>query len=424
MPRRPDMPPLRRGGPRSPTRSRSSRPGSRAPRARRRCRGDHAGDRRRATGRPTRAWCCSRASTPTAFASSPTTSRRRRRSSTPAARRRWSSTGASSTARCGSGARSSGSTTADSDAYFATRPRDSQLGAWASPQSRAARLARGARPSACAEAEARFAGGEVPRPGALGRLPAAPADDRVLAGPGRPPARPLPLRARRRAGGGSSGWRPERRAGSARLEPGARTRAARRARRSWSSARMPLRAARTRTPWPNASSSASSARSSAASWSGCGDDLRASASPRRAFARRSVSRTDQPPATASRASRRRTSLPFACRIARPWPSLSSPSASSSSTSSGRSSSRIRFEIAGRVRPRRRGELLLREPELLDQRRAGARLVDRVQVLAGDVLDQRRLHPPRRRPRRGPAPGPSSSPASRAARQRRSPAISS
>lgn len=52
---------------------------------------------------------------------------------------------------------------ADSDAYFATRPRDRQLGAWASPQGRAlhdrAELDRLVR-----EAEARFEGREIPRP--------------------------------------------------------------------------------------------------------------------------------------------------------------------------------------------------------------------------------------------------------------------
>ena len=52
---------------------------------------------------------------------------------------------------------------ADSDAYFATRARASQIGAWASPQSRSvesrAELDRWA-----AEAEQRFAGGDVPRP--------------------------------------------------------------------------------------------------------------------------------------------------------------------------------------------------------------------------------------------------------------------
>jgi pyridoxamine 5'-phosphate oxidase len=52
---------------------------------------------------------------------------------------------------------------ADSDAYFATRSRDSQLGAWASPQSRPldsrAELDRRLR-----EAEARFGERDVPRP--------------------------------------------------------------------------------------------------------------------------------------------------------------------------------------------------------------------------------------------------------------------
>lgn len=52
---------------------------------------------------------------------------------------------------------------AESDAYFATRPRGSQVGAWASPQSRpiASREELEAR---VREAEARFAEGPVPRP--------------------------------------------------------------------------------------------------------------------------------------------------------------------------------------------------------------------------------------------------------------------
>jgi pyridoxamine 5'-phosphate oxidase len=51
----------------------------------------------------------------------------------------------------------------DSDAYFATRPRDSQLGAWASPQSRPLgdRAELDAR---LREVEERFGDGEVPRP--------------------------------------------------------------------------------------------------------------------------------------------------------------------------------------------------------------------------------------------------------------------
>jgi pyridoxamine 5'-phosphate oxidase len=52
---------------------------------------------------------------------------------------------------------------ADSDAYFATRSRDSQLGAWASPQS--GLLAdRSELDTRVRETEARFTGREIPRP--------------------------------------------------------------------------------------------------------------------------------------------------------------------------------------------------------------------------------------------------------------------
>ena len=52
---------------------------------------------------------------------------------------------------------------AESDAYFATRPRGSQLGAWASEQSRPL-AERRALEERWAELETRYAGGQIPRP--------------------------------------------------------------------------------------------------------------------------------------------------------------------------------------------------------------------------------------------------------------------
>lgn len=51
----------------------------------------------------------------------------------------------------------------EADAYFASRPRESQLGAWASQQSRTL-ASREAFDEALAAFEAKFAGGDVPRP--------------------------------------------------------------------------------------------------------------------------------------------------------------------------------------------------------------------------------------------------------------------
>ena len=64
---------------------------------------------------------------------------------------------------------------ADSDAYFATRARESRLGAWASPQSRPLADREAARSSGCAEVEQRFTGeADDPAARVLGRLSAAP----------------------------------------------------------------------------------------------------------------------------------------------------------------------------------------------------------------------------------------------------------
>ena len=161
------------------------------------------------------------------------------------------------------------------------------------------------------------------------------------------------------------------------------------------SAVTPLRPCRrTRTSAPSARSSASSA------------SARAPPAPRRGSGRPCVAALLAPAAAAAaalglahrpalggralgeRAARRPGRATW--RIARPWPSLSSPDSSSVEHLVGEveQTDQVRDRGAAAADPAR--QLLLGDAEVLDQRRAGARLVDRVEVLADHVLDQRRL----------------------------------
>ena len=137
---------------------------------------------RRATGARRCGWCCSRATTRAASSSTRTARAARPRSSTRTRGPRRAALGARRSARCASRGRSSRVADDESAAYFRTRPRGSQIGAWASPQSQVV-ASRAELEQRAAAIEQRFAARTGAAAAVLGRLPDRRRGDRVLAGP-------------------------------------------------------------------------------------------------------------------------------------------------------------------------------------------------------------------------------------------------
>ena len=147
-----------------------------------------------------RGWCCSRATARTASSSTPTSRAPRATSSPPTRRQRCSSTGSRCAARSASKARVERVPDAEADAYFATRGRDSQLGAWASDQSRPLDAARPSN-SDSKRSKRRFDGQDVPRPPHWGGYRRGPGPDRILDRSPAPAARTPAVHPRRRLAG-------------------------------------------------------------------------------------------------------------------------------------------------------------------------------------------------------------------------------
>ena len=152
-------------------------------------------------------WCCSRACPRTASSSTPTPAPARA-PSWPATRgSRCSSRGTRSSARSASTAPPPCSRGREVDAYFAVRPRGSQLGAWASHQSSVV-SGREELLAAYDDAERRYADGEVPTPEEWGGYLVHP--ESVEFWQGRPGRMHDRLVYRRSVDSGPDGWRTER----------------------------------------------------------------------------------------------------------------------------------------------------------------------------------------------------------------------
>ena len=107
-------------------------------------------------------------------------------------------------------------------------------------------------------------------------------------------------------------------------------------------------------------------------------------------ARASSVRTDQPSSAALRASRRRAAWSSASSSARPWPSRQVAGLEQRERLVGQVEQAQEVRDGDAAAADAQADVLAGEPELLDEGRAGARLLDRVEVLAGHVLDEGEL----------------------------------